>query len=165
MESCKQIMIPDLSYEIAVVVMVHLLLLKTIKFFIPRLLKSFQIKTQYWIQTLHHHKCMQCVTDSIALPVNVIIRNTNKLANPFASAFIVLIFSASISDWYCSSRSNWNFICLFCFYTYFKNVILMEQPSAAPTPSSRKILWACSKFGALNNDLVMKCRAEKNIWK
>lgn len=48
--------------------------------------------------------------------------------------------------------------------TYFKNVILMEQPSAAPTPVSRKIFRACSKFGALNNDLVMKCRATNEVY-
>lgn len=46
--------------------------------------------------------------------------------------------------------------------TYFKNVRLIEHPSAAPTPSSRKIFCACSKFGALNNERVMKWRAEKN---
>lgn len=40
----------------------------------------------------------------------------------------------------------------------------MEQPSAAPTPSSRKIFCACSKFAALNNDLVIKCRAEIQMY-
>lgn len=38
----------------------------------------------------------------------------------------------------------------------------MEHPSAAPTPLSRKIFWACSKFGALNNALVMKCLAKNH---
>lgn len=44
--------------------------------------------------------------------------------------------------------------------THFKNVILIEQPSAAPTPVSRNIFLVCSKFGALNSALVIKCRAE-----
>lgn len=41
----------------------------------------------------------------------------------------------------------------------FKNVIFMEQPSPAPTPLSRNIFWACSKFEALNRALVIKWRA------
>lgn len=40
----------------------------------------------------------------------------------------------------------------------------MEHPSAAPTPQSRRIFCACSKFGALNNDLVMKCRAKIQMY-
>lgn len=48
----------------------------------------------------------------------------------------------------------------FCsHFSYFKKVMFTEQPSAAPTPVSRRIFCACSKFGALNNALVMKCRA------
>lgn len=46
------------------------------------------------------------------------------------------------------------------FFVYFKNVIFIEQPSAAPTPLSRRIFCACTKFGALSNALVMKCRAK-----
>lgn len=36
----------------------------------------------------------------------------------------------------------------------------MEQPSAAPTPLSRNIFCACSKFGALSNERVIKWRAK-----
>lgn len=56
------------------------------------------------------------------------------------------------------------FVCLFLalhFNTYFKNAMLTEQPSAAPTPLSRKICSVSSKFEALSNAREMKCRAEK----
>lgn len=43
---------------------------------------------------------------------------------------------------------------------YFKNVILIEHPSPAPTPVSRRIFWACSNVGALSRALVMKWRAK-----
>lgn len=57
------------------------------------------------------------------------------------------------------------FDCLFLtlhFNTYFKNEILTEQPSAAPTPLSRKMRSVSSKFEALSNAREMKCRAKKS---
>lgn len=59
-----------------------------------------------------------------------------------------------------------NFSNLFCdkknltLKTHFKNVMLIEQPSAAPTPVSLRICWACMKFSADNKALVIKWRAE-----
>lgn len=55
-------------------------------------------------------------------------------------------------------------LCLFLalhFNTYLKNEILTEQPSAAPTPLSRRIFSVSSKFEALSNAREMKWRAAK----
>lgn len=43
--------------------------------------------------------------------------------------------------------------------TYRKNVMLIEQPSPAPTPLSRRIVCACRKFSAPSNARVTNVRA------
>lgn len=69
----------------------------------------------------------------------------------------------------CLENDQISFIVFFVFLLcglrepvpYFKKVIFIEQPSAAPTPVSRRIFWACSNVGALSSALVIKWRAKR----